>query len=299
MLTAKDITIRDPYVLVHEGKYYMYGTRSHLTWKKPDDISIQGFDVYVSHDLIHWSEPVEVFKRPEGFWSDRNFWAPEVHEYGGSFYLFATFWDGSRSRGTQILKADHPLGPFAIHSPEPITPKNWECLDGTLYVSQDGTPYMVFCHEWVQIKDGTICAVQLSPDLKHPVGEPFELLKASAPAWADGDGGKGRYVTDGPCFYRTKTGQLLMFWSSLKNGEYVEAISISSNGEIDGEWSTYDELLYDADGGHGMAFTGLDGKLYFTLHAPNINYNEHPVFMELTDLGDKVIPKEETIKQIA
>jgi len=294
-MKASDITIRDPYVLVHEGKYYMYGTRSHLTWKKPDDVSTQGFDVYVSDDLENFSEPIEVFKRPDDFWSDRNFWAPEVHEYKGSFYLFATFIGPERRRGTQILKADTPLGPFEVHSPEPLTPKDWECLDGTLYVSQSGTPYMVFCHEWVQIKEGTICAIELSPDLKYPVGEPFELINAKDPVWADGDGGKDRYVTDGPCFYRTKTGNLLMFWSSLVNGDYVEAISISSNGEIDGNWSTYTELLYEADGGHGMAFKNRDGDLYFTLHAPNINYNEHPVFLQLQDLGHTVmaIGKEE------
>lgn len=288
MLKNSDITIRDPYVLVHDGKYYMYGTRSHLTWKKPEDPSALGFDVYVSDDLENWSEPVEVFKRPDDFWSTLNFWAPEVHEYQGAFYLFATFWSEDRCRGTQILKSDSPTGPFNVHSPEPITPKKWECLDGTLYVSKSGIPYMIFCHEWVQIIEGTICGVQLTDDLRYPVGEPFQLINAKDPSWADGDGGKGRYVTDGPCFYRTKTGQLLMFWSSLVDGRYVEAVSISDNGEIDGNWQTHDQLLYGEDGGHGMAFRGLDGQLYFTLHSPNINYEEHPVFLKIEDLGDNV-----------
>lgn len=289
MLKTTDITIRDPYVLVYENKYYMYGTRSHLCWGDIEDVNSQGFDVYVSEDLINWSEPVEVFKRPTDFWATLNFWAPEVHEYEGEFYLFATFWNRVRGRGTQILKAGHPLGPFQVHSPEPITPSDWECLDGTLYVSKTGTPYMIFCHEWVQITEGTICAVELTPDLKYPVGEPFELINAAHPSWADGDGGKNRYVTDGPCFYRTKTGELLMFWSSLKDGKYVEAISVSDNGEIDGNWTTQDELLYAEDGGHGMAFTGRDGQLYFTLHAPNTNYEEYPVFLKLEDVGHTVV----------
>jgi len=289
MLKTTEITIRDPYILVHEGKYYLYGTRSHLCWKQPKDLSTQGFDVYVSDDLENWSEAIEVFKRPDDFWATLNFWAPEVHEYKGEFYLFATFWNKIRCRGTQILKAKSPLGPFVIHSPEPITPVDWECLDGTLYIAKNGTPYMVFCHEWVQIKEGTICAIQLEQDLKSPIGEPFELINASHPSWADGDAGKGRYVTDGPCFYRTKAGKLLMFWSSLKNGKYVEAVSISSNDEIDGTWTTYDELLYVEDGGHGMAFTANDNQLYFTLHAPNTNYCEHPTFLKIKDVGDNVV----------
>lgn len=286
-MKSTDITIRDPYILLHKDKYYMYGTRSLLCWKKPEDISTQGFDVYISDDLESWSEPIEVFKRPNDFWADKNFWAPEVHLYKDEFYMFATFIGENRRRGTQILKSKSPTGPFEIHSPEPITPSGWECLDGTLYLDKKGIPYMVFCHEWVQIKDGTICAVQLSEDLKKPVGEPWKLFSASEPKWSDKDA--QRYVTDGPCFYRTKAGELLMFWSSLKDQKYVEAIAKSSNGDIDGTWENQDELLYDEDGGHGMAFMSKEGQLYFTLHSPNINYEEHPVFLKIKDIGNTVI----------
>ena len=282
-----EIVIRDPYVLLYEGKYYMYGTRSLLCWKKPEDIDTQGFDVYISEDLENWSEPVEVFKRPDGFWANQNFWAPEVHEYKGAFYMFATFIGENRRRGTQILKALHPAGPFEIHSPQPITPEEWSCLDGTLYVDKTGKPYMVFCHEWVQIKDGTVCAVQLAEDLTRPIGEPKVLFKASEPSWSDVDA--ERYVTDGPFLYRTKTDELLVFWSSLKGGKYVEAIARSKNGEIDGEWENLDQLLYSSDGGHGMAFKTKEGELYFTLHSPNISYQEHPCFLKIEDVGNNVI----------
>ena len=45
-MKKNEIIIRDPYILLHEGKYYMYGTRSLTTWSKAD-----GFDCYVSDDL--------------------------------------------------------------------------------------------------------------------------------------------------------------------------------------------------------------------------------------------------------
>lgn len=31
-----------------------------------------------------------------------------------------------------------PLGPFIPHSEKQITPKDWECIDGTLYVNLEG-----------------------------------------------------------------------------------------------------------------------------------------------------------------
>lgn len=42
-MRREDIDIRDPYVLVHDGKYYLYGTRSATCWGEAD-----GFDCYVS-----------------------------------------------------------------------------------------------------------------------------------------------------------------------------------------------------------------------------------------------------------
>lgn len=277
-LTNSDINIRDPFVLKHEGKYYMYGTRGATTWGLAD-----GFDVYVGTDLEHWDGPFEIFHRPDDFWSDRNFWAPEVHFYEGAFYLFATFKAEGVCRGTQILKADSPLGPFQIHSDGPVTPRDWECLDGTLYVSDDGTPYMIFCHEWQQVQDGEMCVIELSEDLKQAVSEPRLLFKASEAKNVIGIRGGHNYVTDGPFMYRAQDGALLMIWSSFGEGGYIVVVAKSDNGDMTGNWTNEDELLFEKDGGHGMIFTTFDGKLLLTLHSPNETLKERPKFYEIID----------------
>lgn len=156
-----EINIRDPFVLAENGTYYMYGTRAATCW-----MAATGFDCYVSEDMENWDGPYEVFRKPEDFWADMNCWAPEVHKYQGAYYMFATFKDSSVHGGTAILKSESPLGPFVMHSDRQITPKDWECIDGTFYVSPDGKPYMVFVHEWVQISDGSICAVELNLDFE-------------------------------------------------------------------------------------------------------------------------------------
>lgn len=284
-----EINIRDPYVLLHEGVYYLYGTRAATCWGEAD-----GFDCYVSRDLKEWEGPYEVFHKPRDFWADRNCWAPEVHLYKGKFYMFATFKDTKLHGGTQILQADNPLGPFVPHSDRQITPREWECLDGTFYVSPSGKPYMVFCHEWVQISDGTICAVELSEDLKAPVGEPFVLFHASeASAWIQPHINKNRpgehYVTDGPFLYRTKSGRLLMLWSSFGKEGYAEAVACSEGGDIDGPWIQQDKLLFQKDGGHGMLFHSKEGQLYLALHSPNVTLMERPVFYPLEEKEDTLL----------
>lgn len=277
MLKRTDINIRDPFVLVHEGKYYLYGTRGPECWGKGT-----GLDCYVSSDLENFEEPVEVFTPGKDFWADKNFWAPEVHKYCGAFYMFVSFKADGKCRGTQILKAEGPLGPFMPHSDGPVTPIDWECLDGTLYIeeSDNSKPYMVFCHEWVQVVDGEICAVELSRDLKKAVGKPKLLFTASEAPWIK-DIRNGNYVTDGPFIHRNDRGRITMLWSSFCEGGYALAIAHSKSNTIDGPWVQDPELLFSKNGGHGMLFKDLSGKLTVTLHSPNIDLEERPVFFHI------------------
>ncbi len=275
-MKLQDIHIRDPFILLEGGRYYLYGSRGNEAWGKAT-----GLDVYESDDLVSWSGPSVVFTPPEGFWADMHFWAPEVHPYHGKFYMFVSFKSETACRGTQILVADTPKGPFTLHSDGPVTPRDWECLDGTLYIDRDGKPYMVFCHEWLQVKDGEMCAVRLSDDLKQAVGEPFLLFRASEPDWALKD--KTEFVTDGPWMYRTACGKLLMLWSSSAANGYVEAIAYSDNGDVTGRWQHQKQLLFDQDGGHGMIFTSKEGKLFFILHNPNNSPMERPVILPLEE----------------
>ncbi len=283
MLKNIDIHIRDPFVVSVESehRYYLYGTTGPESWTT----HATGIDYYTGSDLQNWEGPFPAFRPPAGFWADRNFWAPEVHHYRGRYYMFATFKSEGVRRGTQILSADHPGGPFLPISDGPVTPHDWECLDGTLYVDGDDQPWMVFCHEWVQVGDGEICAIRLSSDLTASVGEPEILFRASTAPWAQELNSKGRrgYVTDGPWMHRLPGGELLMLWSSFGEGGYTVGIARSISGDILGEWEQQPEPLYAGDGGHCMLFRTFDGQLMLTYHRPNPSPDERPYFIPLRE----------------
>jgi hypothetical protein len=81
------IRIRDPFIFEPAaGSYVLFGTTDENVWGGP----ATGFDCYTSDDLESWSGPIEAFRPPEGFWSESQFWAPEVYAHGGRFYMFAT-----------------------------------------------------------------------------------------------------------------------------------------------------------------------------------------------------------------
>lgn len=277
-MKREEITLRDPFVLLHDGTYYLYGTRSETAFVG----KAYGFDVYTSRDLTEWDGPFEVFRRHGGFFSEKSYWAPEVYCYREGFCMFATFADKHGGLGTAVLRASSPMGPFSLWSDGFVTPKGWRCLDGSLYLKQDGTPYMVFCHEWRQIRDGSICCIRLTEDLKESVGEAWELFHASAARPFVKKYMFRNYVTDGPFLIRTEDGRLHMLWSTYSKSGYVEALAHSDNNEIDGNWRIDRELLFDRDGGHGMIFQSREGRYYLTLHSPNRWKKEHPTFLPLS-----------------
>ena len=279
-MKKQDINIRDPFILVKDGVYYLYGTHAANFGR-----NTAGFDVYKSTDLENWSEPITVFDS-SAYGLDREVnWAPEVHEYKGGYYMFATFTKENGLRGTYILRSDSPEGPFAPHSDGAVTPFEWECLDGTFYV-EDGVPYIVFCHEHTQIIDGTICYMPLTEDLRAAAGEPVLLFAGSEPFYVRKGPDVNHFVTDGPFMFRSKTGELFMIWSTFPKGLYAECLVKFEGGSIKNSFEHLDPLI-DDDGGHGMIFRA-DDKLYLTFHSPNKSGSERPFFVEIEDCGDNL-----------
>ena len=296
-----DIRIRDPFILADKSTqtYYMYAQMDNRLEKKD---SRKGVEVYISKALKRWEGPYPVFVIPEGFWADQMVWAPELHHYKGKYYLFVTFTAKEPlkavpnrpplvKRGTQILISDSPKGPFRPFDNRAHTPSDWMALDGTLWV-EDGIPWMVFCHEWVQITDGTMELIRLKKDLSDVHGHPVTLFGATAAPWVrnlkDVGGKHDGYVTDGPFLYRTGNGRLLMIWSSFGVHHYAVGMAVSTSGKINGPWKQVEKPLFEANGGHGMIFKTFDDRLMLVLHQPNSSPKERARLFELEDTGDSL-----------
>lgn len=300
-IKLKDIHIRDPYILPDKqnGLYYLY--RSAST-KDKNGQELGGVEIFWGSDLKEWSGPKRVFTVQQDNWITGTIWAPEIHFYKGKYYLFGTVntqetwreskpdWPAFTYRGTQVFHANSPEGPFLPFGLYPHTPIDFMALDGTLW-EEDGKPYMIYCHEWVQVVDGTIEMIELKPDLSEAIGMPEFLFRASDAPWTPDKANS--YVTDGCYLYRTKTGKLLMIWSSfLQNGNYAIGIAESTTGKLLGPWIHHSEPLVNENGGHGSIFSTFEEKLCLILHQPNSpNGQERAQIFELEDKGDNLVIK--------
>ena len=97
------VPLGDPFILLHNGTYYAYGTHSD-----------EGIEVYISDNLKTWKYKGLALNKKDS-WADRWFWAPEVYEVNGKFYMYY-----SADEHICVAVADSPVGPFIQNKQEPM-----------------------------------------------------------------------------------------------------------------------------------------------------------------------------------
>jgi hypothetical protein len=238
--------------------------------------------------------------------------AAEIHHINGKYYYAATFGDRKElvdviprrynvyRHQTMILFSDKAEGPYKPLNPNPqydYLPHSWDIIDGTIWY-EDGIPYFIFSHEWMQTVDGTMEYVKLSNDLSKTISDPTVLFRASEAQWALEMVGNEEmtfglklpgWVTDGPELFRTKTGRLGMLWASWGKGRYLQGVAYSESGTIDGPWIQEEKPLVGNNTGHGMMFTTFDGKRLLVIHHAEGDGPRKPQLYEIDDSGDKLV----------
>lgn len=289
------IILSDPSILADEntGTYYMTGTGGKL-WK--------------SKDLSFWDGPYDVAKTDPNSWMGPNpmIWAAELHQYKGKYYYFATFTNRDvhidtvrgnaiERRASHVLVSDKPGGPYVPMEDPTYLPADQPTLDGTFWVGEDGNPYMVFCHEWLQNWNGTMEKIELKPDLSGTLEGREILFRAKDSPWSreeyeDGSIGPHK-VTDGPYLFRTETGRLGMIWTSWVYKVYTQGVAYSESGTIEGPWVHEKEPITPPNFGHGMLFRTLEGKLLMVAHSHKSvegRYIRYPHFFEVDISGNRL-----------
>lgn len=282
-----DISLSDPFVMADAKtqKYYMTGT---------------GGRMWTSSDLEIWTGPQTVIQTDGSAWmgASPQVWASEIYSLDGKYYNLSTFTNdaitidgsGHSRRAVHILSSNLPNGTYRLIQNGDATylPAEKSTLDGTLFTDTDGTRYLLYCHEWIQNKNGTVEAIRLKDDMSGTEGEPTILFRAHDATWNTGA------VTDGPFVFRTQTGQLGMLWTSWHGERYVQGVAYSTTGSIMGPWRQEALPITPDDYGHGMLFRTFDGQLLMSIHSHrNIDldkqwFERHPTFFVCDDSGDKL-----------
>lgn len=281
-----DINVRDPFVLPVGTTYYLYGTAEGRRLGETME-----FPVYLSCDLEEWEESKLTLDFSGGFWADSDFWAPDVFLRNGRYYLFLSCIADGRKRGTHVFASDSPTGIFKPVSSDPITPRDRQCLDATLYV-ENGVPYLLYSWEWLEAGNGKIVLSRLSDDLTERLDDGVEIYDAYSSGVSKEITGTFRgekvsgYVTDSPLIYKTKEGKYLLLWSTI--GENGYNIAVAASDSLTGKYR-HEKLLFDGDGGHAMIFDTFGGERKLSFHSPNSSPEERPCFLSVQEKENTLV----------
>ena len=187
-----NVSLGDPYVLLaSDGKYYMYGTKT----------VDKGFTCYSSDNLTDWVDEGVVYEAATDSWAKDCFWAPEVYEMDGKYYmLFSANWKYNPTNEDEnfrigVAVADSPVGPFVELSDAPMFDPGYPVIDGNI-IKVDGKIYLYYsrcCYKhpvesevatiaraegiYNEIEESWIYGVEVKPDLTGIIGEPVLLLR--------------------------------------------------------------------------------------------------------------------------
>jgi xylan 1,4-beta-xylosidase len=234
------------------------------------------FSILRSTDLVNWRVAGAVFKtRP--LWVKGDFWAPEIIEDKGRFFVFYTARrdDGPKKRGTlcvAVATAPAPTGPYTDQGAlvcQISELKNVGSIDAFFVRDEEGQPYLVWKADGNDAEPDqptSIFAQRLSEDGTKLLGKRKEILRNTAP-WE-------KHVTEGSFIIR-RGGWFYHFYSGNaccgRGCDY--ALGVARSRKLLGPWekNPANPILDDNAAwqcpGHGSIVTTPQGRDFLLYHA--------------------------------
>lgn len=172
--------IGDPFVLkASDGFYYMYCTSSD-----------NGYYCWKSADLVNWSDKKIAYLKQENSWAVSSFWAPEVVELNGIYYMYYTAKNKDDSLRIGVAISSSPDGLFEEALDAPLFDFGYAAIDANVLIDDDNKKYLYFskdCSENIigEIRKSEIYGIQLNDDMISVEGEPV-LLATPTDLWEKG-----------------------------------------------------------------------------------------------------------------
>lgn len=242
----------DPFIIRHEGTFYAYGTQN-----SPD-----GFQVMSSPDLVHWTHRGACFRPP---WSNDHYWAPEVVEHEGRFYMtYSALNHTTNYHDIGVAVAEHPLGPFEhsailVHGDE----TNGGVIDTDVFLDTDTRRYLLYSEE----RSRCIILREMAPDLMS-VGDERVVIVCPDRDWERG-------INEAPTVVLRNGVYHLFFsvgWYQSGKFDACYAVCHATAPTLRGPWTKSPGALLETrvgrvyGPGHQCIVTLPDGEMWMAYH---------------------------------
>ena len=261
--------IGDPFVLLHDGAYYMYATGTG---------GADGFKVWKASVLgAEWTDCGHCYTVTDASFGYKNFWAPEVRRRSdGKFVMHYTAQSKEKdSLRIGVAVADSPLGPFVDAAPQnPMFDFGWAAIDAHCFTDEDGTSYLYYVRDVSEnIRDGVrysdIYASRLDESLTRLVTEPKLVLEPSQ-EWETRQSKEWRW-NEGPFVHKHDGKYYLTYSANCFNCKYYGVGYAVANGPFGPFVKAEENPILEQDErmsgpGHNALFKDKNGELWNAFH---------------------------------
>ncbi|PYK60691.1 MAG: xylosidase [Verrucomicrobia bacterium] len=244
------------------------------------------FPILHSPDLVNWKIVGPVFpKRPA--WAVANFWAPEISEYQGRYFIYYVGRKKDGPLSVAVATADKPEGPYTDHGP--LVSQEDGSIDPMAVTVEKDERWLIWKEDGNSRKRPTIIwAQQLSGDGTKLVGEMRELIRNDVP-WEGA-------VVEGPFVLRRRDWFYLFYSGSGCCGRgCAYALGVARSRALPGPWekNPANPILSGNEHwkcpGHGSIVTDERRRHFLLYHAYDVEtfvYTGREMLLDEVKFGD-------------
>lgn len=227
----------DPAPLSYKDTVFLYTGHDE---DNATGFTMYNYMLYTSTDLVNWTDHGSIASLKSFSWTPTNgAWAAQCVHRNGKFYYYVSI----HGKGIGVLVADSPYGPFKDPLGKPLFYHNWNDIDPTVLVDDDGQAYMYWgnpeCY-WVK----------LNPDMISLAGKIDSLVP------------RMKTYQEGPWIYK-RDKKYYLSWSSTC---CPEGIGYAMSDNPTGPW-TYKNSIMDGNSnssGNQPGMFDFKGSTYTT-----------------------------------
>lgn len=249
----------DPAPMVYGDTLYLYTTHDEDELIN-DFYTMFNWHCFSTKDMVNWTDHGEVFSIEDISWAEDRAWAPQAIERNGKFYLYCPVHKKNGGMAIAVGVSDSPVGPFKDLGLPLVDEGDWNDIDPTVYIDDDGQAYLYFGNPELRY-------VMLNEDMVS-YDETIGVVSIPMTVESFGEGGHmtGTSYAEGPWFYKRDELYYMVyaaFGNETDEDKRKEHLAYSTSESPTGPW-VYGGVLMTEEGG---TFTNHPGITDFKGHS--------------------------------